>query len=73
MPSTDGLKTGSTTYDYGAKFYPPANLVGKDSTQTETPVIEVPTLTEGDLPYKVVEQIVNASTLANTFAQTATI
>ena len=65
--SADNTKTGTTTYTYN-KFYPPANLTGKAVTQTETPVVEVPPLTEGMLPYRVVTQIVTASSLANTFA-----
>lgn len=66
--STDGTKEGTTTYDYGTKMYPPANLVSKTSTQIETKVIDIPTLQESDLPYRVVTNIINASTLTNTFA-----
>ncbi|MHC1718483.1 MAG: hypothetical protein AB9883_07500 [Acidaminococcaceae bacterium] len=65
--SNDNTKTGITTYTYN-KFYPPANLTGKSATQTEIPVVTVPTLTEGMLPYRVVTQIVNASSVANSFA-----
>lgn len=66
--SADGTKAGTTEYDYGVKIYPPANLVGKTSTQTETKVVDIPTLTESDLPYRVVTNIVNTSSVLNTFA-----
>ena len=65
--STDSTKTGTTTYTYN-KFYPPATLTGKAVTQTEIPVVTIPTLTEADLPYRVVTQIVNASSVVNSFA-----
>ena len=60
--------TEDITYDYGTVIYPPANLMSKTSTKNETKVVEIPTLTESDLPYRVVTNIINESTLTNTFA-----
>ena len=70
--STDGTKTGTTTYDYGAKFYPPANLVTKNMSREEIPITEIPEITSANIPYRVVTGIVNVSTLTNTFAMNGT-
>lgn len=65
--SGDGTKTGTTAYDYSG-FYPPANLTGKTITQTETITPDIPELTLGMLPYRVVTSVVNSAVTANTYA-----
>jgi hypothetical protein len=65
--STDGLVNSTTKYTYD-KMYPPASLLSKTVTRTETQDTTLPTLTTAMLPYKLVTKIVNTSTLMNTLA-----
>ena len=67
--STDQALVGSTTYTY-SKIYPPANLLSKTMTRTETKdTSDVPQ--PGDItsfPYKVTETVVNTSSVTNSMA-----
>lgn len=65
--STDGTVKSTASYSY-SNFYPPANLLSKTMTKTETLDPEIPELTESMLPYKVITSKVTTSTLTNTLS-----
>ena len=71
--STDGTIVADTVYTYST-IYPPANMLRKETTRTETKsTADVPAVSDiTSFPYKVTEKIVNVDTLVNAMALNGT-